>query len=104
MVQGHPPKAPPMTPAGGSTAGMRTPQELVARLSSLDLSGGTLSQEVADHWQESFEQLIRQGPAAVPAIRGFLGTFTDTTFGPAGLRKLGYASARTLFDARVWSS
>ena len=90
-----------MIAAGGSGAALRTPQELVGALGTLDLSGGPLTEEGADRWHVGFERLVQLGPAALPAIRGFLGTFTDFSFGPAGLQKLGYATARTAMMGAV---
>lgn len=75
-------------------------RELVARLSTLDLSSGRVTQEGMTDWTESFQQLVQHGAAAVPAIREFLAKNADFDFGPSGWRMLGYPSARAaLFEA-----
>ena len=94
-LKGPPQDAPPIGRPVDSAGLIPTPQKLVARLSHLDLSGGPLTREVAALWQEDFRQLVQRGPAALPAIRAYLETFTDVAFGPAGMRKLGHGSART---------
>jgi len=55
-------------------------QQLIARLAKLDLSKG-LTPEVARQVNETFKQLIAQGPAGIPAIRAFLERNEDLDFG-----------------------
>ena len=94
-VMGTPADGPAMVAAGNPRTALATPGGLVGRLSAVVLSDGSLTRDVADCWHEGFQQLVQQGPAAVPAIREYLVAFTDVSFGPAGMRKLGHSSART---------
>lgn len=92
-----PPHSAPAVPRGESTPLTR---ELVAAVTTLDMSGGALTREGADAWNASFERLVQAGAAAVPAIREYLEAFADVPFGTSGLQRLGHASARgALFDA-----
>jgi hypothetical protein len=60
----------------------------------------TLTPELAAQWKQNLQQLIREGAAALPAIREFLGRNVDLDFGPGGSQILGYSSARAaMFDA-----
>lgn len=94
-VTGAPPTAPAIAGAGNPDTGNAMPRALVARVADMGLLEEALTREVVDHWQEAFQQLVEQGPAAVPAIRAYLEAFVDVSFGPSGVQKLGHASART---------
>ncbi len=99
-VMGTPADGPAKVEAGNPKTALATPQGLVGRLSAVVLSEGSLTREVTENWNKDFRLLVEQGPAALPAIRDYLMAFNDVSFGPAGVRKLGYDSARTaLFGA-----
>lgn len=86
---------PPVDEAGKLGTSRSHAQDLVTRLGRVDLSGASLTPETADRWRGEFQQLVQQGPSALPAIREYLMSFADVSFGSAGLRQLGHASART---------
>ena len=46
--------------------------QLISTLTNLDLSRGGISPEQAEQWKATYQALVGQGSAAVPAIRGFL--------------------------------
>ncbi len=70
-------------------------RQWVERLTQLDFNRGPLTAEQAAHWKEDFQQLIREGGTAVPAIQEFLELNRDWDFGPGN--PLGYPSLRTAF-------
>jgi len=75
-------------------------QQLIGQLTQLQVAGGKLTEEQAGQIQQSFQQLVAQGSAAIPAIREFLEKSQDWSFGrwPAGTP--GAPSVRTgLLDA-----
>lgn len=75
-------------------------QQLISQLTQLQIQGGKLTPEQAGQIQQTLQQLVAQGPGAIPAIREFLEKNQDWSFGkwPAGTP--GAPSARTgLLDA-----
>jgi hypothetical protein len=72
-------------------------RQLVAGLTSLDLSRGPITQEQADEWKKKLQSLTSQGAAAVPAIREFLAENREVTFGTAAGDLLGQSSLRSAF-------
>ena len=100
-TKGSPPQAAAIAGAASPESGSPAPQGLVARLSGMGMSDVSLTPEVVDHWHRGFQQLVQQGPAALPAIRDYLMAFTDVSFGPEGLQKLGHGSARTALIAAL---
>ncbi len=80
-----------------------TPQtrQLVATLTGLELSRGSISPEQAEQWKQALHALVEQGSVAVPAIREFLERNQDLSFaGIQGSEQLNDTSLRrTLFSA-----
>ena len=75
-------------------------RELVEALVKLQAENGLLTTEFAKGWKQNLQQLIQEGPAAIPAIQEFLARNLDYVFGDAGRQLLGYSSARVaMFDA-----
>jgi len=73
-------------------------RQLVTQLLRWDSFGTSTDQAAA--WKQNLQELVKQGPAAIPAIQEFLAKYTDYSFGAAGVEALGYRSARTaLIDA-----
>jgi len=59
-----------------------------------------LTKEQAAQWKQRLQQLIREGAAALPAMREFLARNVDLDFGPDGSQMLGYSSVRAaMLDA-----
>ena len=85
-------------PAQGQFGGQGEPKpemrELVEALVKLQAENGLLTTDFANGWKQNLQQLIQQGPVAVPAIQEFLGRNLDYAFGDAGRQLLGYSSAR----------
>ena len=78
----------------------RSPKELMASLTQID--GQTpLTADQAQAWKQALQQLVRHGPAAVPAIQEFLAQSQGSNYsGLNGLAQLGYPSLRAgLIDA-----
>jgi hypothetical protein len=73
----------------------RTPKELLASLTQID--GKTpVTPDQAQAWKQALQQLVRQGPAAVPGIQEFLAQNQDTNYaGVAGAGQLGFPSLRS---------
>jgi len=73
----------------------RTPRQLLASLTQID--GKTpVTPDQAQAWKLALQQLVRQGPAAVPGIQDFLAQNQDTNYaGVAGAGQLGYPSLRS---------
>jgi hypothetical protein len=67
---------------------------LVEKLITLEPENGILTEEFAGAWKQNLQLLVKQGPAAIPAIREFLAKNLDTVFGDEGRQMLGYSSAR----------
>src|SRR5207253_7509576 len=61
-------------------AGAVQAQEIITRLAQLDPTHGPLTKEQVKELNQSVKNLIAQGPAAVPAIRGFLERNQDINF------------------------
>jgi len=92
------PSAPPViaVPAAFPEASPAT-RLLVNNLVRLE---GNITPQQGTAWKSNFQELIKQGTAAVPAIREFLARNQDASFGAGGSSVLGYGSARTaMFDA-----
>ena len=87
------PRKPPGPPAPASEPSPET-RQLVDSLVKLEQQNGVLTQDQAAVWKRSFQQLIQQGPGAVPAIREFLARDTDFDLGQEARGLSGYASAR----------
>src|ERR1051326_1401486 len=69
-------------------------RQLLASLCPLDQPGIPQTDEQLFEWKQTFEQLIKQGAEAVPAIQEFLEKNVDLGFGPETSQILGYGSAR----------
>jgi hypothetical protein len=100
-------KAPEITPQPAPTppnpppeAAPADPKDLVAGLAALD-GKQPITPAQAKAWRDSLQQLIRQGPAAVPAIQQFLAQNQDANYaGVSGANALGYNSLRSaMLDA-----
>jgi len=75
-------------------------QQLVTSLVDFDRTGVPATTEQAAIWKQNLQQLIQQGPAALPAIQQFLDKNEDFVFGTNSAGVLGYTSARrAMFDA-----
>jgi hypothetical protein len=76
------------------------PKDLVGGLAAID-GKQPITPEQAQKWKESLQQLIRQGPASVPAIQQFLAQNSDANYaGVSGADALGYGSLRSaMLDA-----
>ena len=85
------PRKLPAPPAPASEPSPET-RQLVDSLVKLEQQNGVLTQAAV--WKRSFQQLIQQGPGAVPAIREFLARDTDFDLGQEARGLSGYASAR----------
>lgn len=79
----------------------RDARQLVAELAAISDSRDPITKEQADRFKENLAELIRQGTAAIPAIREFLAKNLDAFFVDyQGGDQLGYATLRAaLFDA-----
>jgi hypothetical protein len=66
----------PATPRPGPSSGTR---QLVNNLSML-VTTGPMNEEKAAWWKQSLQTLIKQGPAAIPALREFLEGKADVDF------------------------
>jgi len=91
----QPPPSIPAVPADD-----RSPKELVASLTQID-GKNPVTPDQAQAWKQTLQQLVRQGPAAVPGIQEFLAQNQDTNYaGVNGAGQLGYPSLRAgLIDA-----
>ncbi|HXR06714.1 MAG TPA: hypothetical protein VN765_05250 [Candidatus Acidoferrum sp.] len=78
----------------------RSPKELMASLTQID-GQNPLTADQAQAWKQALQQLVRHGPAAVPAIQEFLAQSQGSNYsGLNGLAQLGYPSLRAgLIDA-----
>jgi hypothetical protein len=92
--------APAPQPAAQPEAAPAEPKDLVSGLAALD-GKQPISPEQAQKWRESLQQLVRQGPASVPAIAQFLAQNQDANYaGVSGANALGYNSLRSaMLDA-----
>jgi hypothetical protein len=73
---------------------------MVAELVKLEPINGALTAEQVAAWKTNLQQLIQQGPQAVPAIREFFSKNMDYDYGPGGRQVLGYGSAaEVMIDA-----
>jgi HEAT repeat protein len=96
----HPSAARPTQPARVISLPPATPavRQLVGNL--LNLQAGTWNEEQVVAWRQNFQQLVKQGSDAVPAIAEFLSKNSDIDFGAGGKLVLGYRSARAaMIDA-----
>jgi hypothetical protein len=92
----------PATTSSLPAAELRAPstpytRELVAGLTNLDLTRGSITQEQAQQWKQTMQALTAQGAAAVPAIREFLDMNYEENFGTDGAGLLGQTSLRSAF-------
>src|SRR6266566_1182297 len=70
-------------------------QEVIARVGQPDFFTGAVSPQKAAELKRSFEQLVKEGAGAVPAIRAYLDRFQDIDFDSVGAGKqVGYTSLR----------
>jgi hypothetical protein len=76
-------------------------QEVIARVGQPDFFTGGVSPQKAAELKRSFEQLVKEGTGAVPAIRAYLDRFQDIDFDSVGAgNQVGYSSLRMgMFDA-----
>ena len=91
---------PPPAPIPPAPVDNRSPKELVASLTQID--GKTpVTPDQALAWKQALQQLVRQGPAAVPVIQEFLAQNQDTNYAAVGgMAQLGFPSLRAgLIDA-----
>lgn len=96
----HPSAARPTQPARVISLPPATPavRQLVGNL--LNLQAGAWNEEQVVAWRQNFQQLVKQGSDAVPAIAEFLSKNSDIDFGAGGKLVLGYRSARAaMIDA-----
>ena len=71
---------------------------LVASITEIDLSKGSVAPAVAAQWRQGLQRLVLQGAAAVPPIREFLNRNVDLDLGNVqGAELLGYATLRLAF-------
>jgi hypothetical protein len=75
-------------------AGYLGADQLIGQLSQLQIAGGKLTAEQARQIQQSLQQLVAQGAAALPAIREFLDKNLDLPFGDNGSMLAGASSLR----------
>jgi hypothetical protein len=74
-------------------------RQLVQALTQLNPSGAPLSAEQVAAWKQNLQALVQQGAGGIAAIREFLETSKDLSFGTADVRALGFESVRgALFD------
>src|SRR5580658_7220902 len=94
------PQPAPPPPNPPPEAAPADPKDLVSGLAALD-GKQPITPEQAKAWRDSLQQLIRQGPAAVPAIQQFLAQNQDANYaGVSGANALGYNSLRSaMLDA-----
>jgi hypothetical protein len=75
-------------------------QQFIGQLTQLKIDDGKLTPEQAEQIQQNLQQLVAQGPAAIPAIREFLDKNQDWIFGKWPPGTPGAPSVRTsLLDA-----
>ena len=76
-------------------------QQLLANLTSLDLSRGTVTPEQAEFWKQEYAKLLKEGAGALPAIRQFMDKNMDVNFAAVqGGDQLGASSMRmAMIDA-----
>jgi hypothetical protein len=75
-------------------------RQLVNNLVNLPQAGAPITLEQVTAWKQNLQQLVQQGPAALPAIREFLERNQDVVFGSESARALGSDSARAaMYDA-----
>jgi len=73
-------------------------RQLVAGLTNLDFSRGSITKEQAEQWTQNLQALTGQGAAAVPAIREFLAQNQELNFSAInGGELLGQNSLRSAF-------
>jgi hypothetical protein len=86
-VTAPPARVPPSEPAADA-------RQLMAALTALDLKR-PITAEDSQKWKESLQQLVRQGPSSVAAIREYLAQNQDVSYaGVTGADQLGYSSLR----------
>jgi hypothetical protein len=80
----------------------RDAHQLMAELTALapDATAGAITRQQAENFTNNLAELVQQGAASVPAIRGFLDKNLNTEYGELnGGEQLGYSSLRaSLFD------
>jgi len=92
--------APLLPPDSGATEPAPETRRLVQNLVHLESEGGILAAERVATWKKSWQELVQQGAAAVPAISEFLTQNVEYSFTPEARELLGYDSARiALVDA-----
>jgi hypothetical protein len=103
-TQATPAPAPAVAPSPAPTPerAPADPKDLISSLAAFD-GKQPITPEQAQKWKESLQQLIRQGPAAIPAIQQFLAQNQDANYaGVSGATALGYNSLRSaMLDALV---
>ncbi len=71
-------------------------RQLVANLAQINVTQGPIGKEQAEQWKQSYQTLVAQGAAAVPAIRQFLEQNQELNFSAVGGGdQLGQPSLRT---------
>jgi len=76
------PKAAAPLPATASTSSKLAPSDILARLQSLKLAPGPGGLQTQREMVRLLDDLVRWGPAALPAIRDFLASNADVEFAP----------------------
>jgi hypothetical protein len=75
-------------------------RQLVSAVVDFGPQGADFTPAQAAQWHQALKNLVKYGPAAVPAIRDYLSRNADTSFGASGTNNIGYATARAaMFDA-----
>ena len=93
-----PRKAGETTPAAAASPekAVVSPQQLITNLAAIDLPHGTLTTEQAATGKQTLKLLVAKGPAAIPAIRDFLGRNQDVVFDAPGSAELAGAPSLRL--------
>ncbi|HXJ75865.1 MAG TPA: hypothetical protein VNM37_23615, partial [Candidatus Dormibacteraeota bacterium] len=87
-------------PRADAQADSSTTQQLINQLTELKVEGGKLTEEQAAQIQQTLQQLVAQGPAALPALREFLEKNQDWRLGKWPTGSAGAPTVRTgLLDA-----
>ena len=87
-------QAHPGTEQASTGQGYLPADQLIGHLSQLQIAGGKLTPEQGRQIQQSLQQLVAQGAAALPAIREFLDKNLDLPFGDNGSTLAGVSSLR----------
>jgi hypothetical protein len=82
-------------PTDGVQAPLRAPKQVVDTIVSIATLTNEVTHDQAEKFKEGLTELIRQGPASVPAIQDYLDKNLDSNYGDVkGAEELGYSSLR----------